>query len=114
MCTHVVQLVTQPIIPTYPTNYTNIPMTSVQLQQTLNMSDIVFLTNRICAKEKNEPELCKKSKELELKLKTKIIVKHTHITNNTFIQKTYKHYKIIIINTLQINRERGSISRYSK
>ena len=43
MCTHVVQLVTQPIIPTYPTNYpmtyvqvliaqtnyTNIPMTSV-------------------------------------------------------------------------------------
>ena len=78
-------------------------MTSVQLQQTLNMSDIVFLTNRICAKEKNEPELCKKSKEL--KLKTKIIVKHSHITNNTFIQKTYKHYKIIIINTLQINRE---------
>ena len=41
-------------------------MTYVQLQQTLNMSDIVFLTNRICAKEKNEPELCKKSKELKL------------------------------------------------
>ena len=31
MCTHVVQLVTQPIIPTYPTNYTNIPMTYAQV-----------------------------------------------------------------------------------
>ena len=36
MCTHVVQprgsnYVTQPIIPTYPTNYTNIPMTYAQV-----------------------------------------------------------------------------------
>jgi len=41
----------------------------------INNKYIAFLTNRIYAKEKNEPELCKKSKELKLKTKLLLNIK---------------------------------------
>ena len=68
MCTHVVQLVTQPIIPTYPTNYTNIPMTYAQVLIAYTYDIFSAATDaeyvRYCFL--NEPDLCKKSKELKL------------------------------------------------